>query len=284
MTDWAAHRTLGRRLSESLAWLLAAAMVLMLAATTAAIASWLDRRAGAGDADVVLIELEPLPVAQAFAEDPGPAPDVASSAPATPPPPPPEETTPQLQDSAEEAPDLTPVPDQPAPELAELVPQADVALPPPPEKPQPKPEKKPEPKQEPARKPAKKAETPKDQPKPEQTAKDSKSEAASAPAKAGAQTARGTAATASQMKKWQATVMRKLSGHMQRKTYKARGSVSVVFTVAASGQITGVALAQSSGNPDTDAAILAQARRAPALPAPPNGEGGKLLLQMTIKG
>ncbi|MBE0555085.1 MAG: hypothetical protein IH625_15480, partial [Rhodobacteraceae bacterium] len=72
MTDWAAHRTLGRRLSESLAWLLAAAMVLMLAATTAAIASWLDRRAGAGDADVVLIELEPLPVAQAFAEDPGP--------------------------------------------------------------------------------------------------------------------------------------------------------------------------------------------------------------------
>ena len=71
---------------------------------------------------------------------------------------------------------------------------------------------------------------------------------------------------------------------MTRKTYGGRGQATIVFTVAPSGQITAVRLAKSSGDAALDAALLAQAQGAGALPPPPDGQTGQLALPVKIRG
>lgn len=267
MTDWTAHRQAGMRLMESLSWLAAAALVLVLAASSVALARWLDQRAGEGQAQTVLIDLPPLPPAEAVADDPGPQPDAATTLPAAPPPPPPAaDDRPEAQE-ADDTPELAEAP--PAPELTptEAQPRADVALPEPP-------------KAEPQEKPVEKAKAPvkkkrKAEPKPE---------AAAPAAKSGAMAAAGNAAPADAMKKWVSSAQRQLARHMQRKNYDGRGEVRLLFSVAASGAITGVSLQGSSGDAALDAAILAQGRRAPSLPPKPDGTAGQLVLPVRSKG
>lgn len=265
MTDWVAHRRAGMRLMESLAWLGAAALVLILAASSVALARWLDQRAGDGAAQTVLIDLPPLPPAEAVADDPGPQPDAATTLPAAPPPPPGADETPR-DATPEDLPDLAEAPALPELASTETLPRADVALP---ELPKPEPKAKPA---EKAKPPAKKK---KAEPKPE---------AAPAAAKSGAAAAAGNAAPANAMKKWVSSAQRQLARHMQRKSYDGRGEVRLVFSVAASGAITGVSLQGSSGDADLDAAVLAQARRAPDLPPKPDGAAGQLVLPVRSKG
>lgn len=265
MTDWVAHRRGGLRLMESLAWLGAAALVLMLAASSVALARWLDQRAGDGAAQTVLIDLPPLPPAEAVADDPGPQPDAATTLPAAPPPPPAADDTPR-DATPEDLPDLAEAPALPKLASTETLPRADVALP---ERPKPEPKAKPA---EKAKAPVKKKKT---EPKPE---------AAAPAAKSGAAAAAGNAAPANAMKKWVSAAQRQLARHMQRKSYDGRGEVRLIFSVAASGAITGVSLQGSSGDAELDAAVLAQGRRAPALPPKPDGTAGQLVLPVRSKG
>ncbi|MET3924815.1 energy transducer TonB [Devosia sp. 2618] len=74
---------------------------------------------------------------------------------------------------------------------------------------------------------------------------------------------------------WQSQVLAQLD---RRKVYPraaqadgVQGSVGISFSVSASGQITAVSIARSSGSPVLDQAALDTARRASPLPTPPAG-------------
>ena len=259
MTDWSARH---RPRLEPIGWLAAATLAALLAVSTAALANWLGLRVGTGTSEsTILLDLPPLPPTLAVSEPPTPQP-------AAPPQPRDMQTAPDADETAppaprpEEAPDLTPPDRQAMQDMAEALPAAD---PPPaqPEKPA-----KPAAKQKPdkaAKKPAKQAEP-----------------AAPASAAIAAATARGDGATASAMRKWAAKASQRLDRHMRRGSYDARGQVTIRFQVAASGQITGAKLIGSTGNASLDAALLAQARRAPALPERPDGKSGQIDKSVTF--
>lgn len=188
---------------------------------------------------------------------------------------------------AEEAPDL-PEADV-APELAAASPvalpvpetpvQADLALPPPPEKPEPKveekPVEKPKPKPEPEKKKVKEkaAEKPKKTETAEDKPKETKKEKAAASASASAAT------TGSKAKKGGAvspaayakSVMKKVRSTKKKTVSGANGTAVVNFTIAADGSLAGVSLAQSSGNAALDKIALDHIRRSAPFPAPPEG-------------
>lgn len=281
MSDWNTYLGRGRRLMESMAWLAAAVAVMLAFATSAALAMWLDRRAGSGEAQTVMIDLPPMPVTEAVADDPGPAPETSADAPDNPDapdisdePPVPEQVTEQppefdevepleeLEEVAEELPDTTPPPPMPEPEPVK---KAEVALP----KPEKKAAQKPAPKKE-----AKVADKPAE-------AKGKKSQASTA-AKAGGASASGNNASASEMAKWKSRAQGIVAKHMRRKNYGQRGSVQIVLNVAASGAVTGVSLRGSTGDAGADQAIKAQAQRL-QLPAPPGG-GTTVVVPIQVKG
>jgi protein TonB len=287
VTDWTSHLGRTRRFLEPLGWMAAAALVILLAASGAVLAKWLDRQAGSGSADVVLLDLPPMPAAEAVSDDPGPQPEEAP-APDSPDAPEAGDGPPRPATSAEAAPEMTspqalpdPSPvaeDAPVADSLPPVEKAEVPLPAPTPKAAKTPEKKP--RKEPAKqKPAEKT-------KPAEQTQEASGKAAQASkaAKAAAASARGAGATASAMKKWLSTAQSKLGRHMTRKTYGGRGQATIVFTVAPSGQITAVRLAKSSGDAALDAALLAQARGAGALPPPPDGQTGQLALPVKIRG
>lgn len=249
MTDWASHHPARR--SAPLGWLAAASLASLLAASTSALGFWLDRRAGTGTAPAAL--LLDLPPIEALAEPPPAAPLRKPEAPsATPPDPAPPKP------AAETAPDLAPPPG-----LAPTAPSGS-------DQPQ--------------------ADTPPPKPKPAKSgAKAQKQAAPTKPAAAAASpaptaTAQGDGATASAMQKWLNQAQRTLGRHMARKGYGGTGRVTLLFSVAASGQITAASLQGTTSDPEVDAAILAQARRAPALPPRPDGKTGRLALPVRLRG
>lgn len=131
MTDWAAHLGHGRRLTEPLGWLAAAAFAILLAATGASFAMWLDRRAGEGTVpDSMLLDLPPMPPAQAVSEAPTPQPDAPAAAPEQMEIAKDADGPPQTATSADTAPDLELPEDlMPLEEVAQDIPQVE---PPPP--------------------------------------------------------------------------------------------------------------------------------------------------------
>ncbi|MBL4928609.1 energy transducer TonB family protein [Fuscibacter oryzae] len=251
MTDWSARH---RPRLEPLGWLAAATLAALLAISTAAFANWFGGRVGTGTSEsTILLDLPPLPPALAVAEPPAPQP-------VTPPPPPELQAVPRADESAppapqtEDAPDLTPPDRQTLTDLPDALP-TDEALPAKSEH-----SAKPAAKKKTAQKPAKKAE----------------------PA-ASAATAKGEGVTASAMRKWTAKASQRLDRHMRRGSYNnASGTVAIRFQVAASGQITGAKLIGSTGSASLDAALLAQARRAPALPERPDGKSGQIEKTVTV--
>lgn len=80
---------------------------------------------------------------------------------------------------------------------------------------------------------------------------------------------------------WQNQVLRRLD---QRKVYPRAagergesGTVVISFSVDASGRVSSVGVARSSGSPDLDQAAIETARRASPLPSPPAGFAGQSL-------
>jgi protein TonB len=155
------------------------------------------------------------------------------------------------------APVVLPVPEGPV--------TADLALPPPPEKPKPKTEKVEEtPVEKPKSAPDKKKAA--DKPK-ETTEKVVSAPAASAP-KAGSQTKGGAVSPAVYAR----AVMKKVRS--TKKTSGAgKGTVVVGFTIAADGGLAGVRLLHGSGNAALDKIALDHIRRAVPFPMPPEGAG-----------
>jgi protein TonB len=155
------------------------------------------------------------------------------------------------------APVVLPVPEGPV--------TADLALPPPPEKPEPKTEKVEEtPVEKPKSAPDKKKAA--DKPK-ETTEKAVSAPAASAP-KAGSQTNGRAVSPAAYAR----AVMKKVRS--TKKTSGAgKGTVVVGFMIAADGGLAGVRLLQGSGNAALDKIALDHIRRAVPFPMPPEGAG-----------
>ena len=61
------------------------------------------------------------------------------------------------------------------------------------------------------------------------------------------------------------------------------GTARVSFSVNASGGVSGVHLAGSSGDPGLDAAAVAMIARANPVPAPPSGMGSRISLSIPIR-
>jgi protein TonB len=277
MTDWAAHLGHGRRLTEPLGWLAAAAFAILLAATGASFAMWLDRRAGEGTVpDSMLLDLPPMPPAQAVSEAPTPQPDAPAAAPEQMEIAKDADGPPQTATSADTAPDLELPEDlMPLEEVAQDIPQVE---PPPPVV------QKAE-VQKPAPKPMKKQKKVKEKAKPDQKTKKDQGERATASKAAGSSgaAAAGDGATANAEAKWKAKASSVIARHMTRKRYSDKGSVSLAISISASGAITGVSLRGSTGDNKLDAEILSQARRAPSLPPPPSGKASRVSVPVTVK-
>lgn len=272
MTDWGDHLARGRRWAETLLWALAAAVVALTVAAGAALAAWLDLRAGQQNAldDAVLIDLNTLPPTQALAEVPEvpqPEPEVAPPEDIAPP----EEMDEITPPLAEADPAITPEEVEP-PQMddpPEELPQVASTLPePPPPPPKPKREVKPEPKRAP--KPEKVAEAKPPAPAPQK---------ASAPA-----AARKGAMTANARAKFLAKISGQIARHLKRKSYSGNQLTLVVaLRVDGSGRVSGAALARSSGDAGVDAAVLAQLRRLGKVTAPPDGRAESFNVPVTVK-
>jgi TonB family protein len=240
-----------------LGWLAAATLAGLLTASATAAGLWLGARAGTGTApDALLLDLPPI---KALAEPPpappAPAPKAPAAAPADMAPPP--------QPTAAPAPELTPPPAlAPASSAGADQPQADT------------------PPDTPADTTPAKPKAAKSKAKAQKQATSAKPASAPAPAA----TAQGDGATASAMQKWLSKAQKTLGRHMSRKSYGGTGQVTLLFSVAASGQITAASLQGTTTDPALDAAILAQARRAPALPPRPDGKAGRLALPVRLRG
>ena len=264
-------------------WALSATVAGSLLWSAAAIALASERQA-----PVLVLDLAELPPS---------APAVAAVA----------EAVPQVVDKAPPAPEdpaaAEPAPDLPHPDVApdlatasavsipkaEVPVTADLALPPPPEKPVEKssdkkvattesePEKKPEPKPEkkPAKtedkprakeKAAKKTEPAEDQPKAAKKAKAAEDAVASAP-KAGTKAKSGGGMSPAAYAK---AVMKKVRS-TKRKSGAGKGLVVVGFSIGKDGSLAGVQVLQGSGNARLDKMALEHIRRSAPFPPPPEG-------------
>lgn len=215
-------------------------------------------------APVLILDLGALPpAAPAVAAVAESAPLMVDELPVTPDEPAPAEAAPQLPQAVvapklvAAAPVVLPVPEGPV--------TAGLALPPPPEKPEPKTEKVEETPVE-TPKPAPDKRKAADKPK-TTTEKVVSAPAASAP-KAGSQTKGGAVSPAA----FARAVMQKVRS--TKKTSGAgKGTVVVGFTIAADGGLAGVRLLQGSGNAALDKIALDHIRRSAPFPMPPKGAG-----------
>ncbi len=280
MSDWTTYLGRSRRWIESLAWVGAAAFVVMVLATSAALAMWFDRRAGEGNADTIMLDLPPMPAVEAVAEDPGPAPESSAAAPDAPDAPDLDDQPPTPETAAEDVPEF----DQPdLPELDEVAEQMPDTTPPPPE-PEPEPVKKAEVEQPKPQKPARQKSKPKEAKKAEKTeVAAGRKSTASAAANSGSASARGNNATADAMTRWKSKVQGIVAGHMKRGNYRGSGKPRLVLSVSGSGAITGVSMQGTSGDASVDAKIVSRGQ-ALRIPAPPDGNATTVIVPLRIKG
>jgi protein TonB len=283
----AAHLPEDRR-AEVRRWTLAG--LLVLATHTALVAGWVlltpaDRLAQG--APVVLVDLAPLPAAPVQAPDSqaqpetqtAPEPDITE--------PPPETQTAELQPAPQPEPPPVETPQElPPPETPQTVAaiphvRPDVPLPEPTPPPQLQPRQA-SPKPPPApRKPDPRPRTKK--PPPAQAAQAAAQSPVPAASRAGI-SAEASAAQAS----WRELLM----AHLQRnKRYpggpqqrREQGTATLSFTMDRAGRVVERHLAQSSGNAELDAEVLAMITRAQPLPAfPPSMTQARMTLNVPIR-
>ncbi|WP_126977950.1 energy transducer TonB family protein [Frigidibacter oleivorans] len=289
MTDWAATIGRARRWTEFVAWLLAAALVALMLAATAAFALWLDRSRGQEDEGVLMLDLPPLPAAVAVSDVPEPSPDIPmAEAPDAPEPTEdPEETPPLPEPVAEPPPDLTePEPIEAPEELAETLPDTTSPEPPPPpapiveaqvalpDTPRPQPRREPEPERQ--ERPREQQAQRQDRPR-EDRRQPPQSQASRASSGGAAQAAAGQQATASQMERWMGKVQGQFQRHVGRRSFANARPLVLNVTVSGSGQVTRATIARSSGDPQFDAALLAHFLRIGNVAAPPNGQSANFI-------
>lgn len=302
MTDWGEYLARGRHRIEAALWILAASVVALAVLGGAALATWLDLRAGkeTGLEEAILIELDSLPPVEALAEIPAapPPPEVETALPDTLAEAPPPEDAPPTAMPADSPPAAAaePAPEPPQPDLADAPLDAlpDVAPEPPPQKPEPAPEPVAKPVVKPAAKPvakpapepaAKPQKKPKPARKPEPAAEarpSSKPAQEAQQGRVGSQAPKGSS-NASQLAKWQSKVQGQLVRQLKKKTFGAKAALTLIVSVNGAGTITDIGLSASSGNPKVDAAVLAQARRLRSVPAPPDGQPKRLKLPAQIR-
>jgi protein TonB len=276
MTDWSEYLARGRHRIEAAFWLLAASVVVLVVLAGAALATWLDLRAGEENAldDAILVELDSLPPVEALAELPEvPQPEPETVTPEAPQPEPVVEETPPEPVVEDTPPEPEVAPEPPKPEVADALPEV-APEPPPVQKAEVKPEPTPKPKKPKKPKPVRKAEA-----KPEPQAKPQPSQAG----RAGSQAPKG-AVTASQRAKWYAKVHGQLARQLKKKSFGAKGAMmSLVVTVNGSGAVTNIRLVGSTGDAKIDNAVLVQARRLRSVAAPPDGKGDRLELPVVLR-
>ncbi|MEI4470234.1 energy transducer TonB family protein [Frigidibacter sp. MR17.24] len=293
MIGWQASLGRARRRREVAGWTAAGTLVLCTVAAGTAIAMIYDPAGTDGAERAVMIELPPLPAAQAVAEVPEAAPDVpAPDTPDLAPPAPDPEAAPDLPTPVAEAP---PTP-APPPAMAPPAPRAE-ALPDRPEPPPPPPAAEPEvalaevprpparpdaaPKVEPEPEPApRQAERPEPQRQPARQAQERPRQQAQQ-AQAGARAAAGRA-TATEIERWTGRVQTQLARHMQRRRF-APGTVLLQLTIDAAGRVTGASVLQARGAGGLEAEILAHARRIGRVTAPPPGAPTTLRVPVQVR-
>ncbi|MGQ4273353.1 energy transducer TonB family protein [Terrihabitans sp. B22-R8] len=241
-------------------------------------------------------EPEPEPVEEPIEETPPerveetppePVEEVVEPPPEPPPPEPVEEIQEPPPEVVEQEPPPEPLPEPPPEEIVETPPpppaeEAVVAMPPPPppkpvikkpvvEKPKPKKPEKP--------KPVKRAERPK--PKPSQA---SAASAAAASTRQRSEVAgSGARATPNEINRYTGRVRAAIERRKRRPSgASGGGTVHVSFTILASGQVTGVRVTGSSGNPALDAAAR-DAVTSASIPPIPAGMAGRMNLGVPIR-
>lgn len=192
-------------------------------------------------------------------------------------PPPLEEMPEPVQETTQTIPEQIP---EPVEEQLTMLEHVEVPLPavrPAPVPPKPEVAKRPEPK------PEKKAEQrkPKPQPPAAKAAIQAKAEVQESTRTAAAATSSAVGTSSASPARWQA----KLAAHLARQRGKCpangRGSTAYVnFRIDASGNLTGVSLARSSGFGDFDDYMVDLVRRASPVPAPPAGIGNKVTVPL----
>lgn len=224
-------------------------------------------------------EPQPIPPIEPTPE-PLPEPPVETAM-AQPEPPPVEELPEPVQETTQTIPQEMPEPvEQPAEEQLTMLEHVEVPLPaarPAPVPPKPEVAKKPEPK------PEKKAEQrkPKPQPQAAKAAVQAKADVQESTRTAAAATSSAVGTSSVSPARWQA----KLAAHLARQRGKCpangRGSTAYVnFRIDASGNLTGVSLARSSGFGDFDDYMVDLVRRASPVPAPPAGIGNRVTVPL----
>ena len=273
MSDWSSCHSRSRAILEYLAWLLSAALVMLLVASSTALAMWFQRNVGLGNQPVTIVSLAPLE-ATAVGEEPGPAPITTDAAPDAPDAPDLDEELPTPETVTEEQPDF----DQPdLPDLEELAENLPDTTPPPEPEPEVQKAEVEKPKPVERKKVVKKKQA--EVAKQVQEEKGKKSHAQTAQQSGGASAA-GSRAMLSAMQKWQSRVQtilhRRVGGH----GFGAGGEVVLVIRVTADGAIAGVTISGTTGNATADTKIAARARGA-QLPPPPDGQARSLTLRVT---
>jgi protein TonB len=220
---------------------------------------------------------DPPPIEQPTPE-PEPAPDPVAEAPPEPVEPPPEvaEETPEPEPAPPEVAELPP---EPTPEPVEKVDpieeQVTAALenvevplptmrPPPPEK---LAEAKPRPKDD-----AKKIQRAKQQQRQAQKEMaEAKLQTEQAERTAATQTTSGSTMSSVTPARWKSRVQAKLARNARRCPGSGTGTAAVRFKFDGDGNVTGISLSRSSGDPAIDDYIVSAVRRASPIPAPPSG-------------
>lgn len=221
---------------------------------------------------VLILDLgQSPPAAPSIAAIAEAAPQVTEMAPPTP-------DAPAPGNEATALPETVPAPD-PARSAALHLPKvdgpavADLALPPPPEKPAPP--EKPKTVEKPVEKAPPKPERPKTDPAEDDkvgTAKPAEAALASAGATAPSLASRATGGGAMSPAAYARAVMKKVRS-TKRKSDVGRGTVVIGFTVADDGGLASVQVLQGSGNPGLDTAALDHIRRSAPFPPVPDGVG-----------
>ncbi len=275
-------------LRDSFAWGTAGAVVLAAHVTGAV---WLMQKAEAsqisGLPDPVYVELAPMPEAAApLAEEEAIDQKEASGAAAEPEP----ESEPEelAEIPLPELPQLEPLPD-----LSTNVAVNDAVVlnrsERPPERPEVK-EKQPEPEREIAKREEPKKEEPKERKKPAASAaasnRTTRLDAQQGQRTAAPRAQQGSPSSPRQVASWQSKVNGAVARHMKRtRLPNARdGAIQATlqFTISGGGQVTGMRVTSSTGNPAMDSAIDRQAGRMPRLPAHPSGTSQTLVLPVLI--
>ncbi|WP_435165699.1 TonB family protein [Falsirhodobacter sp. 1013] len=256
--DWLSQMTRAEQRRERLGWVGAAAAVAVAVAATTAIAMHSDRE-GQRDEDAILINLEPpaaAPPAQAVS---APAPEV------------PQTEAPEAPELIEEA---APPPEPLAEDIPLPEPEPLEELPPPkpdeialPDAPPPPP-----PKVRPVERPERPERVVREEPKRERAAPPPQNAAPAAPSRTQGQAQRQISAGAAQdlRRQWGAQI----SSRIERRLRGGRGKgiATLQLTVTSSGQLLGVSLLSSSGDPALDQRIMQATRSAASsFPSAPAG-------------